>query len=91
VLSEVSGEAIAERRSNGRERAASPRASSASHAVDPTTEADDERRRKLRVSGHKKLVQPLASGRKLRLPIALSTLWKRRFPYVRALVHCIAQ
>src|SRR5205085_7787635 len=53
-------------------------------------EPDHHPRRKLRALGLKKPFQLLSSRGKPRLPIAPSTLWKRRFPYVRGArpLHC---
>ncbi len=57
---------------------------------DAASEADDEPRRKLRALGLEEPFQLLARRGKPRLPIAPSTLWKRRFPYVRGArpLHC---
>ena len=59
-------------------------------ARDPASETDHEPRRKLRALRLEELLQLLASRGKPRLPIAPSTLWKRRFPYVRGArpLHC---
>src|SRR5258708_2501468 len=53
-------------------------------------EADDEPGRKLSARRLEDLFQLLVKRGKPRLPIAPSTLWKRRFPYVRGArpLHC---
>src|SRR5205807_1234599 len=57
---------------------------------DATSEPDDEPRRQLRALGLEEPFQSLVKRGKPRLPIAPSTLWKRRFPYVRGArpLHC---
>ena len=57
---------------------------------DAAPEADDDPRRELRALGLEEPLQPLVKRGKPRLPIAPSTLWKRRFPYVRGArpLHC---
>jgi hypothetical protein len=51
---------------------------------------DDRPGWKLRAFGLEELLQPLKKRGNPRLPIAPSTLWKRRFPYVRGArpLHC---
>ena len=55
-----------------------------------TPEADDEPNRKLGTLRLEQLLQLLVKRGKPRPPIAPSTLWKRRFPYVRGArpLHC---
>src|SRR5206468_7248961 len=57
---------------------------------DPASKPDYEPRRQLRTLGFEEPFQPLVKRGKPRLPIAPSTLWKRRFPYVRGArpLHC---
>jgi hypothetical protein len=57
---------------------------------DPAPEPDDEPWRKLRALGFEEPFQILVKRGNPRLPIAPSTLWKRRFPYVRGArpLHC---
>ena len=57
---------------------------------DAASEPDDDPRRKLGALRLEELFQPLSSRGKPRLPIGPSTLWKRRFPYVRGArpLHC---
>ena len=92
-----SGAAAAERETGDRQRGAKtqdrlplPRVAECEPGGDPASEADGEPRRKLGALRLEELLQPLPGRGKPRLPIAPSTLWKRRFPYVRGArpLHC---
>ena len=71
-------------------RAHSQRRAEREPGGDAAAEADHEPRRKLRALRLEEPFQRLASRGNPRLPIAPSTLWKRRFPYVRGArpLHC---
>src|SRR5206468_1082055 len=75
---------------NAQERPPRARRPKGKPGCNPASEADDEPRRQLRVLMLEQAFDLLVKRGKPRLPIAPSTLWKRRFPYVRGArpLHC---
>ena len=75
---------------DAQERQPLPRLVEREPGRDAAPEADDEPRRKLGALRLEQLLQLLVKRGNPRLPIAPSTLWKRRFPYVRGArpLHC---
>ena len=79
-----------ERRAQAEEGSPLPRLIETEPGRDAASEADDEPGRKLGALRLEELFQLPVKRGKPRLPIAPSTLWKRRFPYVRGArpLHC---